>query len=174
MDEVSPMRPPYYNPIYVCSFYYHRDDGTLVPTFPKKQFEAVYDGDQGKMVEIEELKNMTYNMELRTTKGVMEGYRFTVKERSEDVEVEHRRMENVRTEPIFLDVENAYNFQGRMNRRGNMQGKPALVIILDPVNMVVLLWRVQNTNMMCKKESENFSFLVHPVKFFLISITFSV
>ncbi|ULU02379.1 hypothetical protein L3Y34_002155 [Caenorhabditis briggsae] len=46
------------------------------------------------MMEIEELKNMSYNMELRTTKGSFEGYIFAVKEGLQDVEAELRRMEN--------------------------------------------------------------------------------
>ncbi|CAP30026.2 Protein CBG10697 [Caenorhabditis briggsae] len=73
------------------------------------------------MMEIEELKNMSYNMELRTTKGSFEGYIFAVKEGLQDVEAELRRMENVRNEPIYLHVKNTYNFRERMNGRGNMQ-----------------------------------------------------
>ncbi|PIC21659.1 hypothetical protein B9Z55_026419 [Caenorhabditis nigoni] len=97
--------------------------------------------------DIIELKQLTFEMVSTMSERELEGYDIKITDKIEVVDNVLKTMEQT-TEmlPVYLDVENTYGFLGERHWRSKkFQGVAALVIILDPINKEVLLWRLHKT-----------------------------
>ncbi|CAO4387628.1 unnamed protein product [Caenorhabditis nigoni] len=94
--------------------------------------------------DIDPVKQMAFEMVSTMSASELEEYDIKVMDNLEAADNMLKKMkETGGTLPVYLDVENTYNFLGEQQWRSNKKrARAALVTILDPKSKEILLWRV--------------------------------